>query len=665
MPTEPTNVPVRPAFVPSAFWLGLWLAVALVTSKAAHWGWPQGDWSERQVWARDVAISSAADVRFALGFGAMAFVLLFTLRRWPRARRAAGVSLVGLGGVCALYAAASVQIFQFLRSPLTYPLLYLAGDMRSMRSSIGSFLSPAVAASLALAPLAYALAVWLTSRRPRVGWGRRFAYASVIAVALAWVGWGTAAADGAWSDRADLLIAESPHWELLSSYAEHFRGAADVPPSEQAFSRELLADFRPTKASRAGGFTPGRRAQRPRNVIQIVLESTGARYLSLYGSPYRTTPNLEAAARHALVYDNFYAHAGFTANSLFALTLSQHPYMTWREYTQEYPTFPGDSPAQLLKPRGYRTAFLTSSYLDYVCMGCFLKNRGFDEIQDWNEIGAGAPGTSWGGDESRLIDHTIAWLDKDRAKPFYLELWTQQSHHPYEPTEGMPVVDFFAGRALPADDYDLGRYLNTLAQVDQQLGRLFAALEERGLDRDTVVVITGDHGEAFGDPHRTWGHGARVYQEGIRVPLMIWSPALFPQGRRVDTIGGHVDVNPTVFDLLKVPSPASWEGRSLFASGRAPRTYFYAANDDYLLGARQGPFKYIYNVTRGREELYDLAHDPDEQTNIAAANRELCRVMRQRLAAWKSHAAGRLEDARREMTAAAAKEVSTRVAMRQ
>jgi arylsulfatase A-like enzyme len=650
-------------FETSAFWLSLWLAIPLAASKAVHWGRPEGDYSWK-TWLRDIVVSSGADIAFVLGFGAAVFVLLIALQRWPRAARIAGFTALGFGAVCAWYAVASVQIFGFLRAPLTYTLLYLAGDMKSMRSSIGSFVTPTIVATMVLVPAAYVALAWLSCRRaapPRLG--ARLAAAAVVAVGCLWAHWGMAVADGRWSDRPDLLISESPHWELLSSLANELRGGADVPSTKQSFPPEFLADFSPSpRGSAATVFQASvsapaaeRATKRPRNVIEVVLETTGARYLSLYGSPYKTTPNLDAAAQNALVYDNFYANVGFTANSLFVLTLSQHPYMTWREYTQEYPAFPGDTLAEVLKPRGYRSAFMTSGYLDYVCMGCFLKDRGFDAVEDWTTVGRGREQTSWGGnDEAPLVDHTLQWIDQDRGKPFYLELWTQQSHHPYEPTPGLAMTDFFAGRELPPDDYDLGRYLNTLQQVDIQLGRLFAGLKARGLDQDTIVVITGDHGEGFGDPHRTWGHGFRLYQEGIRVPLVIWSPALFPQGRRVDAIGGHVDVNPTLVELLGIPAPASWEGRSLFAADRVPRTYFYAANDDYLLGVRQGNYKLIFNVTRGKDELYDLARDPDEKVNIAAAHRELCAELRQRLAAWKSHAAGRLEDARRTMAARAA-----------
>jgi arylsulfatase A-like enzyme len=207
-------------------------------------------------------------------------------------------------------------------------------------------------------------------------------------------------------------------------------------------------------------------------------------------------------------------------------------------------------------------------------------------------------------------------------------------------------MDFFAEGPPPPDDYDLGRYLNAIADVDRQLGRLFEGLRARGLDDETLVVVTGDHGEAFGDPHPTWGHGFRLYDEGVRVPLMIRSPTLFPRGRREATLGGHVDVNPTVLDVLGYEAPGEWEGRSLFLAGRPPRVYFYAANDHYLMGVREDDLKYVYNASSGRGQLFDLASDPDERHDVAAAHPEVCRRLRARLAAWRQHAAERLSEAR-------------------
>ena len=247
------------------------------------------------------------------------------------------------------------------------------------------------------------------------------------------------------------------------------------------------------------------------------------------------------------------------------------------------------------------------------------------------------------------------FIDQDPKRPFYVKAWTISSHHPYEPSPSHAMVDFFKG-ALPPDDYDLGRYLNTLNDVDEKLGQLLDGLRQRGLADDTLVAITGDHGEAFGDPHATWGHGARLYQENINVPFLLWNPRLFAKGRRSRTVGSHVDINPTLANLLGIPPAPSWQGRSLFDPDRSPRAYFYAANDDYLLGVREGDWKYIYNVTRGRDELYDLSKDPDEHRNLAAENQDKCRRLRQRLSAWKDFAGRQLAQALAKQDGAAVPE---------
>jgi arylsulfatase A-like enzyme len=622
----------------SAIALGAWLALPLVVAKAVHWGAPGGyGWT---AWLRDVAVSSHQDVAFAAAFGLVAAAALLLCRRAPRAERWASAVLVAAGAVFVLYAVMSVQIFAFLRAPLTYALLYLAGDMGSMSSSIGSFLTPLLLGACVLAPAAYVLAV---RRTPRLRAARaRVLGTGLLVTAAGWTAWGVATAGGRWSDRGDVLIAKSPHVEILASTAAVVRGE-QVPVIADTFPPGDLDDFRPAAAAE-GSTAP--RAAAVRNVVVVVMESTGARYLSLYGSRYATTPHLAAEARHALVYDRAYANVGFTANALVALTLSVHPYMTWREYTQEHPDFPGTTAAEVLQARGYRTAFLTSGFVEYANQGAFLAGRGYDEVRGFKELDAGEPINSWGGGDATLVDRTLEWIDRDRARPFYATVWTQQAHHPYDPAPGQPIVDFFGTGPLPPDDYDLGRYLNAVADVDRAVGRLFAGLRARGLEDETLVVVTADHGEAFGDPHPTWGHGSRLYDEGVRIPLMVWSPVLFPEGGRADTVAGHVDLAPTVLDLLGVEAPQGWEGRSLFAARRPPRAYFYAANDHYLLGVREGDLKYVYDASRGRDQLFDLARDPDEQENLAAARPEVCSRLRQRLAAWKHHAALRLADAR-------------------
>jgi lipoteichoic acid synthase len=159
-------------------------------------------------------------------------------------------------------------------------------------------------------------------------------------------------------------------------------------------------------------------------------------------------------------------------------------------------------------------------------------------------------------------------------------------------------------------------------------------LRDRGLAEDTLVVITGDHGEAFGDPHHQRGHGFTVYEEDVNVPLIFWNPRLFPGGQRLGTIGGHVDLSATVADLLGIPPSKDWQGYSLFAPDRPPRTYFLASIGEYLFGVREGKWKYTFEATSGREFLTDLTVDPDELENVAKSETPVCNELRRRIAAW-------------------------------
>ena len=211
--------------------------------------------------------------------------------------------------------------------------------------------------------------------------------------------------------------------------------------------------------------------------------------------------------------------------------------------------------------------------------------------------------------------------------------WTDQTHDPYRIAPDQSLTRFLPPNE-DGSEGELGRYLSLLHEADTQVGRLLDGIRERGLADDTLVAITGDHGEAFGEPHGGGGHGFTVYDEETRVPLMLWNPRLF-NGSRSETVGSHVDLAPTLLDVIGMPPPRGWDGRSFFDASRPSRAYMFAvAFGQYLLGVRDGDWKYIYDARRGREELYDLSVDPDEQKNVAPAYPDRALRQRQRLAAW-------------------------------
>ena len=223
-------------------------------------------------------------------------------------------------------------------------------------------------------------------------------------------------------------------------------------------------------------------------------------------------------------------------------------------------------------------------------------------------------------------------MDGDAQRPFFLMAWTQQTHHPYEPTPGVPMLPL--SRDPVVDDYGFDRYLNVLHETDRQMSRVFEAVRRAGRQDDTLILVTGDHGQAFGYPHESFMQGRTIYDEDVRVPLLLWLPRKYSAPARATTVGSHVDLAPTIAELAGLPPAPDWQGRSLFDSERGPRAYFYVAEDEFMLGVREERWKYILNVRDGTEELFDLTLDPGEQQNVGGLHPEICVRLRRRLAAW-------------------------------
>jgi hypothetical protein len=238
-------------------------------------------------------------------------------------------------------------------------------------------------------------------------------------------------------------------------------------------------------SERSGGASPTPTLRRgPKNVIVYVLESVATQQLSLYGSKFKTTPRLEAEAGNCLIFDNFYTHFTNSANAVAAILLSTYPPLTWREYTVERPDLPGVTVANIVKPLGYRTAWISAGDNEFSNVRGFLQNRGFDDIMDYRDAG-GPRVFSWGVEDRCHVDDLLRWIDRDRGKPFFLVSWNTGTHNPYYVPTDKPAIDFFKDNAPPitgAGGFQLDRYLNALHEADAQIGRLLDGLRQRNLD---------------------------------------------------------------------------------------------------------------------------------------------------------------------------------------
>jgi arylsulfatase A-like enzyme len=366
-------------------------------------------------------------------------------------------------------------------------------------------------------------------------------------------------------------------------------------------------------------------------VILVVLESTAAKYQSLYGAPYDTTPNLLAESRHAMVFDRIYAQIGYTFATRTTLLYSIYAGLPWA-YSPLYHQAMPPGLGEIMKARGCRTAFFSGCDPEWDSVRYIVQDAGFSKVFGPAELG-GPMVSSWGTEDGALIDGLIKWIDADRSRPFFAIAWTDQTHDPYTLSPDIVPVDFVKDADLPYAQ-SFNRYLNAVHQADHHLGRLFQALRDRNLADDTLVIITGDHGEAFGYPHEVMGHGGGLYEENLRVPLMLWNPRLFPTGERVERVGGHIDLCPTLAQILGIEPPPNWQGASLFSPDHPNRAYFLADLSGYIFGMTDSRYKYMYYFTDGHQRLYDLQQDPLEQHDLSSQHPEVAAPMRARVSAF-------------------------------
>lgn len=360
------------------------------------------------------------------------------------------------------------------------------------------------------------------------------------------------------------------------------------------------------------------------NILLIVWDTVRAASLSLYGYARETSPNLDRFAEDAVVFDRAISAAPWTLPSHASLFTGRYPqeHLARRDVPLDdrYPTLP-----EALSAEGFQTAgFIGNLY--WLGRG-FGLNRGFQRWEDeWWSPSVEQVAVSWwvtrrlnarmraqmGSSRAairihadRVEDGFLEWLDgRDPDRPFFGFINLYDAHEPYEPPGGATfgregarywwnyqVPDSLTAADLTdlRDTYDSGLYY-----LDEQLGRLIAGLERRGLLDNTVVILTADHGETLGenDP-RVLGHATNMYYDVIHVPLVVRYPARFAPGRREQVVS-LVDMPRTVMDLVGLADAESvFPGHSLRP----------------LLEGETGPVPVSPAFSLARPADYHLAHD--------------------------------------------------------
>jgi arylsulfatase A-like enzyme/Tfp pilus assembly protein PilF len=364
------------------------------------------------------------------------------------------------------------------------------------------------------------------------------------------------------------------------------------------------------------------------NVVLVTIDTLRADYLGAYGNKKVETATTDRIAREGVVADDATSHVPQTRPSHGSILTGLYPWSHGLrdnyspKMDQKIPTL-----ATLLKARGYATGAFVSGYVLNAGSGLDV---GFDTYDDPFGAAANRPGRGshrFDRPANEALDKALAWLKPRDKKPFFLWLHLYDPHIPYDPP------------APYNKKFEDNPYAGEVSFADAQLGRLLKHLDDARLRERTLVVVTSDHGEGLGE-HGEEEHLLFLYETTQKVPLLFSWPGTLPQGTRVAGQFRHVDLAPTILELIGAPALPSPAGRSRAANLRStaripdnesPSEAIYGSlHFGYapVRALRAEGWKY---VDAPRAELYNLRDDPRELKNVIEMRGQVAEAMRARL----------------------------------
>jgi arylsulfatase A-like enzyme len=466
---------------------------------------------------------------------------------------------------------------------------------------------------------------------------------------------------------------------------------------------------------KSSGSTAQRTAAQSPNVLVIVVDTLRRDHLSTYGYTRPTSPRIDRIASQGAVFEKAFTPAPWTLPAHASLFTGLYPatHLTDSGETRLDPSVP--TLAAALQASGYRTASFVANAWVTAATGL---DRGFDRVEFFGADGLigssfirlaterllmvlnlnGARDTGGRALTARLSE----WIRESKAsdKPFFAFANYMEAHEPYgtvpdsyfssyldapvsstigrqwlrdtpvflcSPCSTQAASNAADGLTCVNDRWDVSArrqadatalYDAGIRFIDDQIGAIDDLIAQLGILDNTLVIVTGDHGESLGE-HDTFGHGALLYNEVLRVPLVVRYPKAFTAGSRVDTPVSLLDIFPTVQEIAGLPGIRGLQGNSLrdqeALAGRPARVFGQYApvpervwrtagtrlQCDYHRAGRRSlslqttSFKYIWS-SDGRTELYDVVSDPGETRNVAESEKNLAAALHQDLFGWLS-----------------------------
>jgi arylsulfatase A-like enzyme len=489
-----------------------------------------------------------------------------------------------------------------------------------------------------------------------------------------------------------VLVGRSLRQRLLAGSGAHIGlAAATIAAGLALFGISALRGFAGSTPVTAEAASDRLSTSERPNVVLIVMDTVRADHLSVYGYKRDTTPNLRALAQDSVAYANAISTSDITLTSHASLFTGMYaswhsaycqPPEAWygRRLSDNYPTV-----AELLKKNGYETIGVAANlYL----RADFGLERGFNEFRIPRPVPLLPDESHWllrhpvrkvlshAADTTQFdrlytmgedIDTELFHAVENRAHPeapFFVFVNYMDAHFPYVPpapfTERYPgrhrhttqeelelqQYSLSAGKPEPSYvEHSVSQYDGGIAYVDAQVGRVIAWLKSRKAYDNTMIIVTSDHGESFGERNRTT-HANGPYQNLLHVVLMVKYPKSSLRGPEQDFVS-LTDVAPTILTAANIPVPSTMQGRNL-ADRSAPAREIYSEtfpcpviqpiqcpHGCTTTSVYRWPYKLIQSTEHGGKfELFDLATDPAETRNLFVRNPDSAATLRTQIDTW-------------------------------
>ena len=438
------------------------------------------------------------------------------------------------------------------------------------------------------------------------------------------------------------------------------------------------------------------------NVIFISLDTLGANHLSSYGYSKKTSPYIDKMATQGVLFEEAFSHSKWTLPSHMSMMTSTYPYVHGVNAKEKILDSSFVTMAEMLKQNGY----YCGAFVDRNKSSHIGADHGFDQGFDFYEhfperfnryeklfvlghmlnfveeflLRYDIPIVH----SEKFTNEVLSWLEHySKRKPFFLFLHYDDIHSeaysklPYlspTPYNTMHMPEYQGditgcdedgdcssiyltklSRKLREDPYYVSKedieyivslYDGGISYVDYQIGMLLEGIEKLGIDENTLIIVTSDHGEAFLE-HGIFLHG-QFYDEIIKVPLIMKYPGILPAGKRIKPIASLIDIFPTVLDLLNIKTIDQIQGTSLlpsiFQDTKKKANIVFGGLDKRIVEnmptrfVRTDSFKLITRkfIDSGkiRKELYNLNSDPIESINILEEETEIANKLEKYLTIW-------------------------------